>query len=438
MVGKQDQGSNPKTRLDSWDSIAKYLGRSARTIQRWHAAYGLPIHRIGGNTGLVFAYTTEVDEWMWNRDRQGLGERTGLHHSIPFPAQFQPGPLDAGLVSESTRIPDSATRRSAELTSFAYNLAESLSHSNVQVIARLFREAIDLDPCNAEAFAGLSMILITEGIYGDLPMPTAITGSKAALERAQELDPKAQRAACVVPWLKMISERDWAGACVGFAAALERFPSSAGIVTGQALLHVAADASEEASRTLMRLMTERPLNTRVVALHCWTEYLSGQYVSALAQVQEARLSGHSGPVLDAVEAFASVQMRDLDDAVRRIEELYSESPDHWVLCGALAYVYGASGQGKRAMEIVNRMTDPGKFGSGPEPYGIAIALLGLDERHDAVQWLEKAYMEGSIWSLGFPADPMLSSLRNDPCFRLFWSKVTYPDAMCAAPMEHAG
>jgi hypothetical protein len=58
------ENAGPQRRLDSWESIAQYLARSARTAQRWHAEYGLPIHRLGGNKGPLFAYADELDHWM--------------------------------------------------------------------------------------------------------------------------------------------------------------------------------------------------------------------------------------------------------------------------------------------------------------------------------------------------------------------------------------
>ena len=55
------------TRLDTWKSIAQYLGRSCRTIQRWHERYGLPIRHLGGDSSSVFAYTDELDGWLKER-----------------------------------------------------------------------------------------------------------------------------------------------------------------------------------------------------------------------------------------------------------------------------------------------------------------------------------------------------------------------------------
>jgi hypothetical protein len=62
-----------KLRLDSWKSIAEYLERSARTVQRWHAYLGLPVHHFDGRKGSVFAYAEEIDRWLI-----GLAEETRM------------------------------------------------------------------------------------------------------------------------------------------------------------------------------------------------------------------------------------------------------------------------------------------------------------------------------------------------------------------------
>jgi phage terminase Nu1 subunit (DNA packaging protein) len=55
-----------RIRLDSWKSIAEYLERSTRTVQRWHAYHGLPVHHFGGSKGSVFGYAEEIDHWLVN------------------------------------------------------------------------------------------------------------------------------------------------------------------------------------------------------------------------------------------------------------------------------------------------------------------------------------------------------------------------------------
>jgi hypothetical protein len=59
-----DQGPVPH-RLDSWKAIADYLRRDVGTVRRWEKALGLPVRRVPGGRGRsVFAYASEVDEWL--------------------------------------------------------------------------------------------------------------------------------------------------------------------------------------------------------------------------------------------------------------------------------------------------------------------------------------------------------------------------------------
>ncbi len=58
---------DPSDRLSSWKEIGAFLGRTARTAQRWEKTAGLPVHRGGaGRRGTVVASRREVLEW-WQR-----------------------------------------------------------------------------------------------------------------------------------------------------------------------------------------------------------------------------------------------------------------------------------------------------------------------------------------------------------------------------------
>jgi hypothetical protein len=85
-----------------------------------------------------------------------------------------------------------------------------------------------------------------------------------------------------------------------------------------------------------------------------------------------------------------------------------------------------AGQRLNASEILDTMGLPKAKEKNHEPYAIALVLIGLNRINEAVERLEQSYRDGSLWSLGFRSDPILTPLRNDPHFRLFFSKVSYP------------
>jgi hypothetical protein len=51
--------------LQGWKEIASYLNRGVRTVQRWEAMFGLPVHRPAGHSySAVLAIDEEIDHWL--------------------------------------------------------------------------------------------------------------------------------------------------------------------------------------------------------------------------------------------------------------------------------------------------------------------------------------------------------------------------------------
>ena len=67
--------NTPQKTLESWKQIAAYLERSERTVRRWEAAEGFPVHRLGHRKyDTVFAYKHEIEAWTRRRTRFGATE----------------------------------------------------------------------------------------------------------------------------------------------------------------------------------------------------------------------------------------------------------------------------------------------------------------------------------------------------------------------------
>lgn len=81
MQGNGSQGSHPPQRaLESWKQIAAFLERSERTVRRWEATEGLPVHRRGhSKQDTVYAYKHEIEAWNRMRTKApgGAGVRSG-------------------------------------------------------------------------------------------------------------------------------------------------------------------------------------------------------------------------------------------------------------------------------------------------------------------------------------------------------------------------
>jgi hypothetical protein len=59
----------PQAPLNGWKEIAAYLGKSVRSVQRWEATLGLPVHRIRTPDGqIVYSERSEIDDWRRRLD----------------------------------------------------------------------------------------------------------------------------------------------------------------------------------------------------------------------------------------------------------------------------------------------------------------------------------------------------------------------------------
>jgi Putative lumazine-binding len=62
--------NTPQKTLESWKQIAGYLDRSERTVRRWEASEGLPVHRREHEKqDTVFAYKHEIEAWSRKRTK---------------------------------------------------------------------------------------------------------------------------------------------------------------------------------------------------------------------------------------------------------------------------------------------------------------------------------------------------------------------------------
>lgn len=82
--------------LNSWKEVADYVGRSARTLQRWEKCWKLPMHRPAGRMrSAVIAVTSEIDDWIRQTPVAGLAKvarpveaaeptRPTIHNGLPL------------------------------------------------------------------------------------------------------------------------------------------------------------------------------------------------------------------------------------------------------------------------------------------------------------------------------------------------------------------
>ena len=107
-----------------------------------------------------------------------------------------------------------------------------------------------------------------------------------------------------------------------------------------------------------------------------------------------------------------VQKHMYSAAIAELQKAIELSPGSTAFAANLAYAYAVSGRRDDAVKILNDLKNRSSqgFSNAPE---IAMVYVGLDEKDQAMAWLEKAYAERfSPWVLMRPCfNPLRSDLR---------------------------
>src|SRR5207253_4380518 len=82
---------------------------------------------------------------------------------------------------------------------------------------------------------------------------------------------------------------------------------------------------------------------------------------------------------------------------------------------ALGHGYAVSGRKAEALKIIRELQERSRREFVPS-YSIATIYIGLGMKDEALQYIMKAYAEGSYYMIHLKVDPMLDSLRPDPRF----------------------
>jgi tetratricopeptide (TPR) repeat protein len=380
-----------KSRVDSWKSIADYMRRGVRTVQRWHLDHGLPVYRVGGNKGSVYAYADELDRWL-------AGGTAGEEKKYP-----------------SDAVIEEQKRRSTEAERLASELWEVRTEENLQPMLELYRSAIDQYPDNAAGIAGLANSLIFGGLIESLDLCSAYPSIKAAVNKALQKDPRHLKVQSAVAWSNLLFEREWKQADRRFTEILRVNPAFGPALFGKALLNLACEDPVEATRFARACWSAEPMGTCQGGLAAICMVYAGDIDGAARLVKQVELTGASCDMLAVAVAMVSIHTMHPDEALTIVQSLTERHARSDVLRGLLGYAFASAGRAERAEKVLENLYakrySPGSW------YAKALVMSKLGRIREAVDTLKQRSSVLSLWRFGHRTDRLLAPLNGNVEFR---------------------
>jgi tetratricopeptide (TPR) repeat protein len=258
-------GSIGRTRIDSWKAVAAFLNRDERTVQRWEKDRGLPVHRIPGSRGRVFAYSDELTEWINRNPAETPSAPEAPERALPpveaealplFPPSAAPASpvrrhaawtalclalLAGGVIAirhlRPLRHPPeeavsgsvrASTNKQAEAAFLHGRFLWGLrTPSSLQQALACFKDAERLDPHFAAAYAAEADTYALLPEFASMPPQQAFAGAKNAAQQALTLDPASAPAHRVLAFALFYGDWDIPQALAEFDKAVALDPRSA-------------------------------------------------------------------------------------------------------------------------------------------------------------------------------------------------------------------
>ncbi len=281
--------------------------------------------------------------------------------------------------------------------------------------AEAYRQALEIDPAYAEAWAGLSITLAQQASWGAIDRDEGMIQAREAVHRALALDPNLPEAHTSLGWIRMVYDWDWHGADESYQTAIRLAPANVTALSAAGVL----------AFTLGRLNEAVDLGLRAISL------------------DPLRQAGHANLGLVLLHAGR------LDEATARYEHLLQLNPEYPGAHMRLGQILLLQGRPQEALDMIRKDSD-----SWWQDYAVTLALYSLGqqteadlaaasfikthpdgpfqaaeiyawrgENDQAFDWLEQAHTARDSGLHEVLNDPFLANLREDARWQPFLDKL---------------
>lgn len=280
----------------------------------------------------------------------------------------------------------------------------------------MMRQAITVDPDNAQAQAGLGFCLQYTVFFGYLVPLDVKEEAEHAARRAIKLDDKLVDAWVSFAGIRYYLNFDMTAAELAVERALSLNPSHP-----RALVHYSWQLGEaghfdEAIELANKAIALDPFSPSVRTTASQAYYLHGDFEQAIADYEAIIEMDPGDPSFHFYLAWALEQTGELEEAILHHERAIELSGRASLYVGGLGYALGLAGRSDEATLILGELIEL-EAEARAEPVQVAMVHIGLGNYDQAIDWLEKAFEARNSHMLYIKQGAQFDPLRSDPRFK---------------------
>ncbi len=411
----------PKVSVRSFSSVARYKNKDAdpqeagRALKVQAVLTGRLVHN-----GDQVAINTELVEVRDNRQIWGGQYNPKVSDTLSIQEQISREISDKLRLRLSGEDKQRMTRGATEDRA-AYQLyLQGRYQWNKQTLEGLqesidyFQQAVQKDPRYALAYAGQADSYAQLADFNVLPTREVLPKVKSAAARSLELDEAGAEAHTSLAWARF-HEWDWAGAEKEFKRAIDLNPSYPTAHSWYGEYLMVQGRFDEALVEMNRASELNPLSPALNLALGYRFYYAHQYSEALEQIQKTLAMDAKFVPAHVYLGRAYEQKGTYPEAIAEMRKALELSEGDTNELAALGHAYAVAHQAGEAKKILDQLKERSQQ-TYVQPSLIALIHVGLGDKNQAFDWLQKAYEDRSAGLLYLKVDPAFDSVRSDPRF----------------------
>jgi TolB-like protein/DNA-binding winged helix-turn-helix (wHTH) protein len=296
------------------------------------------------------------------------------------------------------------------------------SQTDLQRGIAYFQQAIERDPSNALAYAGLADSYFVRAISGAVPTQDAMPKAKAAALKALELDDSLAEAHTSLAQISANYEWNWSKAEFEYKKAIELNPNYSTGHHYYATFLMGMGRHTEALDQMKRAQELDPLSPVIATFIGKAYYYARNNEEAIRQYRKVLDSDPAFPLARSFLINSLEVAGRFDDAVTELKIEAAQLGRSGEEAEARSRTYqkgGADGYWKEALRQREAGAD---LGAGLD-LDTASIYARLGDKDEAFLRLNRACDQRNMWLMNLKVDPRFDNLRSDPRFQSLLHRV---------------
>ena len=287
-----------------------------------------------------------------------------------------------------------------------------------------FKQAIDIDASFALAYSGLADAYVRlSNIH--LPPREVMPKAKAAALKAVEIDDDLVEAHSSLGLVRVYYDHDWVEAEREYMRCFELNPTLISALQryGSYLCYLGRFA--ESMHHYKKALELDPFSLQIHVNVATNHYLTGEHEQAISYLEKTLELEPDYMPTHFVLGCAYIQEGELKKAIEEFQYIYKLDHEAYMALGFMGYAHALAGQRAEAKNLLNILKEISlrKYVS---PYSMGVIQLGLGQKKQLFETLERLYEERNDWLVWLNVSPELKPLRNEAAFQDLLRRVGFP------------